>query len=249
MKQVARLDLRHQFRGSVPVEEVGPVPDDVRSIVDTFLSRTEWDGKEEVQAVAWEDTDLSPSTQLWIPPESLGPPHLDGIYEQLLEGKHGVFLGSRPSTLPMAVNRALGESSVRVAAALQALGYVGRCSFDFLVVGDPAGEFELHFTECNGRWGGTSTPMSLLDRLFEGTRPPYRAQDLVRPGLVGAAFQDVLAAVGDELYDPLTRTGHFVFYNVGPLAGAGKLDVISLGRTQQEAEELMELRLPGLLGV
>jgi hypothetical protein len=223
--------------------------EEVLAVVETFLARTEWDGEEEVQAVAWEDTDLSPSTQLWIPPEELGPPRLDGIYEQLLEGEHGMFLGSRPSTLPERVNRALGESSQQVAAALQALGYVGRCSFDFLVVGDPEGDFELHFTECNGRWGGTSTPMALLDRLFDGPRPPYRAQDFVRPGLVGASFRDVLASVGDELFDPSTGEGRFVFYNVGPLAAAGKLDVITLGRSQAEAEDLMEVRLPHLLGV
>jgi hypothetical protein len=221
----------------------------VQSLVDSFLARTEWDGTEKVQAVAWEETDLSPSTQLWIPPEELGQPQLDGIYEQLLEGEHGVFLGSRPSTLPEPVDRALSESSLRVASALQALGYVGRCSFDFLVVGDPDGDFDIHFTECNGRWGGTSTPMSLLDRLLDGTRPAYRAQDFVRPGLAGASFREVLGAVGAELYNPATRCGRFIFYNVGPLAGAGKLDVIALGRTQSEAEEMIEERLPQLLGV
>ena len=224
-------------------------PADVQSIVDSFLSRTEWQGDEEVQAVAWEETDLSPSTQLWIPPDGMGPPRLDGTYEQILEGEHGVFLGSRPSTLPEPINQALGEASLRVAAALQALGYVGRCSFDFLVVGDPDSDFELHFTECNGRWGGTSTPMSLLDRLIDGPRPPYRAQDFVRAGLVGASFGDVLAAVGDELYDPTSRRGRLVLYNVGPLAETGKIDVIALGRTQEEAEEMMEVRLPALLGV
>ena len=160
-----------------------------------------------------------------------------------------MFLGSRPSTLPGRVNRALGESSLRVSSALQSLGYAGRCSFDYLVVGDPDGDFELHFTECNGRWGGTSTPMSLLDRLCDGQRPPYRAQDFVRPGLVGASFAEVLGSVGNETYDPQTGEGHYVFYNVGPLANTGKLDVIALGEPQEHAEDLMEVHLPHLLGV
>jgi hypothetical protein len=223
--------------------------EEVLRTVSTFLTRTEWDGEEEVQAVAWEETDLSPSTQLWIPPQGLGTPRLDGIYEQILEGKHRVFLGSRPTTLPEPVNRELGEASLRVATALQALGYVGRCSFDFLVVGEPGGEVELHFTECNGRWGGTSTPMALLDRLLDGPRPPYRAQDFVRPGLVGVSFQEILARVDRELFNPSTGTGRFVFYNVGPLAETGKLDVIALGSSQSEAEDLIEVRLPRLLGV
>jgi len=224
-------------------------PDHVRERVNDFLARTEWHGDEDVQAVAWEETDLSPSTQLWIPPEDLGPPRLDGVYEQLLEGEHGVFIGSRPSTLPPPVNQAMAHASLRIAAGLQALGYVGRCSFDLLVVGDPDGDFELRFTECNGRWGGTSTPMALVERLLEGPRPPYRAQDFVRSALVGRPFSDILAAVEPELYDPVTGSGHFVFYNVGPLAANGKLDVIALGETQEQAEEMMETTLPRLLGV
>jgi hypothetical protein len=221
----------------------------VEEAVGAFLDRTEWQGDEEVLAVAWEETDFSPSAQLWIPPPANGPPCLDGLYEQILEGERGVFLGSRPSTLPTGVNDALAAASLRVAAGLQALGYVGRCSFDLLVVGDPRGDFELRFTECNGRWGGTSTPMSLLDRLVDGPRPPYRAQDFVHPGLVGTTFLELRAAVGDQIFDPRTFQGRFVFYNVGPLQEFGKLDVIALGRTQEEAEEAMLEDLPRLLGL
>jgi hypothetical protein len=220
-----------------------------RRLVDSFLERTEWPGNERVQAVAWEPTDLSPSTQLWIPPDGHGEPRVDGIYEQILEGEERVFIGSRPSGLPSTVNQRLSEASLRVAIALQALGYAGRCSFDFLVVGDPDADFGIHFTECNGRWGGTSTPMALLDRLVEGPRPPYRAQDFVRSGLIGARFEELLAATEPELYDPVTGQGRLVFYNVGPLAGAGKIDVIALGRTREEADEMIIERLPSLLGV
>jgi hypothetical protein len=221
----------------------------VEEAVGAFLDRTEWQGDEEVLAVAWEETDFSPSAQLWIPPPANGPPLLDGLYEQILEGERGMFLGSRPSTLPARVNDALAAASLQVAAGLQVLGYVGRCSFDLLVVGDPQGDFELRFTECNGRWGGTSTPMSLLDRLVDGPRPPYRAQDFLHRGLVGMTFSELLAAVGDEIFDPRASQGRFVFYNVGPLREFGKLDVIALGRTQEEAEEAMLERLPRLLGL
>ena len=225
--------------------------------VRAFLDRTEWDGREEVLAVAWEDTDLSPSTQLWIPPTGLGLPRLDGIYEQLLRGERRVFVGSRPSTLPDKVNDRLGAASLKVAAGLQALGYVGRCSFDFLVVGNVSDDFAIRFVECNGRWGGTSTPMALLDRLLErqdnrpagNPRPPYRAQDFVNPGLVGAPIGDILAAVGEDLFDPKTGKGRFVFYNVGPLDVFGKLDVIALGRSQDAAEAAVEEDLPRLLGL
>jgi len=224
--------------------------DDVAANVSRFLDRTEWQGDEDVQVVAWEQVDDSPSTQLWIPPAELGAPRLDGVFEQLLEGEHKVFVGSRPSTLPPAVNTAAGEGSIAIALALQSLGYVGRCSFDFVLVGDPDGEFQLHFTECNGRWGGTSIPMTFLDRLLAGRqRPPYRAQDFVHPGLVGASFSDLVEQVGSEAYDAQIGTGRFIFYNTGPLEGFGKLDVIAMGETQRQAEAALEEDLPRILGL
>lgn len=227
----------------------GMTPPEIETMIDEFLERTEWQGDEEVLAVAWEQADHSPSTQLWIPPLSDGGPRLDGVYEQILVGERKVFMGSRPSTLADEVNRRLAEDSIVVADAMQALGYVGRCSFDFLVVGDPNGDFELRFTECNGRWGGTSTPMALLDRLFPNGRPAYRARDFVHPDLVAVPFTELLEAVGDEAWDANTGQGRFLFYNAGPLKGHGKLDVIALGATQVEADSALEEDLPRLWGL
>lgn len=224
-------------------------PERVRPRVEEFLRQTEWDQIEPVLVVAWEATPISPSSQIWIPAQGAGMPRLDGLYEQLLEGEERVFLGSRPSGLPAPVNHALARGSLLVCAALQSLGYVGRCSFDFLVLGDPEGEFQIRFTECNGRWGGTSTPMHLVDRLVKGPRPPYRAQDFQHADLVGVPFEEILARVGDELYRPSTGRGRFAFYNTGPLAKSGKLDVISFGPTQEAAEAGLLEDLPRLLGV
>jgi hypothetical protein len=233
--------------------------DSVEERVRAFLRETEWDGREEVLAVAWEDTELSPSTQTWIPPRGHGAVCIDGVYEQILEGEARVFIGSRPASLPHELMRRLHAASLVVATALQRLGYVGRCSFDFVVVGDVDDEPSVHFTECNGRWGGTSIPMSLLDRLL-GTRtrtgkgkatapsgrPPYRAQDFVHRALVGASFEDIVNAVGDELFTA-SSGGRFIFYNPGPLPRSGKIDVIAVGTTQEEAEEALALDLPRLL--
>jgi len=174
---------------------------------------------------------------------------LDGIYEQILKGEEKVFVGSRPSTLPDAVNQDLATGALMVATALQELGYVGRCSFDHLVTGDPTGNFQTVFTECNGRWGGTSTPMSLLDRLLHGPRPAYRAQDVVFPELIGASFQDLLELVGDLSFDAESGRGRFIFYNLGPMHGHGKLDVISIGIDQADAEHGVLEVLPKRLGL
>jgi hypothetical protein len=222
---------------------------DAAHMVQEFLRRTEWPDGEEVLAVAWLDTDLSPSTQLWIPPLGLGEPHLDGIYEQILKGEEKVFVGSRPSTLPDAVNQELGAAGLMVAAAIQELGYVGRCSFDHLVSGDPNGEFQVVFTECNGRWGGTSTPMSLLDRLLQGPRPAYRAQDVVFPALIGASLPDLLELAGDLTFQTESGQGRFIFYNLGPLHDHGKFDVISIGVDQADAERGVLEILPKRLGL
>lgn len=224
-------------------------PSATAAAVRAFLERTAWQAPQPVLAVAWEDAFASPSTQWWIPTPAGGPPRLDGIYEQILAGEKRLFVGSRPSTLPTRVNRELAAAAGQVAGALQALGYVGRCSFDHLVLGDPRARFTLRFTECNGRWGGTSTPMHLVDRVVPKPRPPYRAQDFVHERLLETRFGDLLQRVGRDAFDARTGAGRYIFYNVGPLAGCGKLDVIALGETQAEAEQAMLADLPRTLGL
>jgi hypothetical protein len=216
--------------------------------VQAFLTTTEWPQGEPVLAVAWEDTDCSPSTQMWIPPPSAGEPRLDGIYEQLLEGEEKVFLGSQPSTLPEPVEAELARVSMQACLVLQHLGYRGRCSFDFLVVGDLDGDFVVKVTESNGRWGGTSTPMHVMDRIF-GRRPRYLAQDFVHEALVGTPFMEILRRVGDAAYDVRTGKGRFVFYNTGCLDSSGKFDVIALGDDPKDAQRAAREVLPGLLGL
>ena len=91
--------------------------------------------------------------------------------------------------------------------------------------------------------------MALLDRLFPASRPPYRARDLVHPNLIGATFDDLLAAVGDAAWDHRTGDGRYLFYNTGPLAGYGKLDVIALGADQSAADAALEEELPRIWGL
>jgi len=92
--------------------------------------------------------------------------------------------------------------------------------------------------------------MTFVDRLMAGRpRPPYRAQDFIHSGLVGANFGDLVEQVGSEAYDVQSGTGRFIFYNTGPLETHGKLDVIAMGETQEEAEEALEEALPRTLGL
>jgi len=207
--------------------------------VNAVLTQKEWQPGERVLAVAWETATASPSTQLWIPPLGHGEPVLNGVYEQLLEGDEKVFLGSIPSRLGADVDRELARISLCIATVFQHLGYVGRCSFDFIVV-----DGTLKITECNGRWGGTSTPMHLMDRLFPSGRPFYRAQDYVDKALVGRSFADLAGALDDMLYDARTGEGRLVLYNVGCLPRFGKFDVIIMGDDLDACTEVVEQEIP-----
>ena len=215
----------------------------VLDIVRGFLERTGWDGSEEVLAVAWEESTSSPSTQWWLPPPGGGGPRLDGVYEQILAGEEGVFVGSRPSGLPSDVEQAIVSHSGRVAAALQGMGYVGRCSFDHLVLPQD----RVVFTECNGRWGGTSTPMNLVDRLYPEGRPAYQAQGFVHRDLAGLSFEELLARLGASLCDRGIGAGRFLLYNVGSLERFGKFDVVAIGSSREHVDQLMTEELPGRL--
>lgn len=232
----------------------GRPPEAIERVVQEFLTRTEWTPGETVLAVAWETAAVSPSTQFWIDGDA-GEPVCEGVYEQLLDGDRKVFVGSRTSTLPADAERRLRQAAYWIALGLQELGYVGRCSFDHLVTGDPASDYQLRFTECNGRWGGTSLPMALVERVAPHYRPapgrfkPYRAQDVTYPGLAGARFRDVLEPLADETYDSATAKGRFILYNVGPLGQFGKFDVIALGATPERADAAIMEDLPRLLKV
>lgn len=219
-------------------------------IVQDFLARTQWQGDEDVLVVEWIDATSSPSSQLWVPAarDAHDAVRVDGLYEQLLVGEQGIFLGSMPSTLGREVEAQMAQISIALCEAFRRRGYLGRCSFDFVI--DTSSRARL--TECNGRWGGTSSPMYLVDRVTRSTpetRPAYIAQDVMDDRLVGLSFPDVLERVGDQLFDASTGEGRFLFYNVGPLTERGKLDVVSLGADPADAARGVQEILPALLGL
>ena len=212
--------------------------------VNEVLKAKQWDGEEHVLAVAWLDAEASPSTQLWIPPVGAGPPRVEGVYEQLLIGPEKVFEGSVPSRLGPAMDTWLSEASLHISAGFQALGYVGRCSFDFIVSDGSA-----YLVECNGRWGGTSIPMHLMDRLFPRKRPAYRARDVVAPAFAGRDLTALLDALGPSLYHHGRGEGRFIVYNVGCLQSAGKFDAIAIGEDVEDATAALEVELVERLGI
>ena len=219
---------------------------DVRDLVDRFLVDKEWDGREPLLVVQWHrDVIESPSTQCWIPPADAGDPWVDAVYEQFLVGEERVFEGAMLSALPVAIRDEFMRKSWLVCRVLQQLGYVGRCSFDGLVVGPNLEEARVKFVECNGRWGGTSTPMHLMNRVLgDFRRTPYKAQDYVDERLRGLGFVELLEIFGDTLYDRRSGKGRVLLYNVGGVAEHGKFDIVVMGRTYGEIGRFIAREIP-----
>ena len=203
------------------------------------LEPLHWDGSSPLQVSCWEDKVLgSPSVQLWIPPLESGlPVQVDGLFEQVLLAGRGEFLGSMPARLAPGLRRRLVRPSVLLARLLQQLGYVGRCSFDLLLTGDAMASSRIEFIECNGRWGGTSGPMHLVDRLFgRDGRPVYATHHYVAPELAGMRFAEIARAFEPELYDAASGTGWLILLTASGLP-IGHLDFLALGKSSDEAKE------------
>jgi hypothetical protein len=144
----------------------------VRDRVFAMLRATGWYDVYPLLVGLWETPALgSPSVQLWIPAAACGPPVIEGIFEQILEGREGVFVGSIPAQLPRGWTERIAREAMRLATVLQRLGYFGRCSMDALLIGTALESARLHWIECNGRWGGVSIPMTLVNRLCGGATP------------------------------------------------------------------------------
>jgi len=127
----------------------------------TRLRRLGWNGGFPLLVGSWESPVISsPSLQLWIPQRALGGPVVEGIFDQITEAGH--FVGAVPADFPESQCQRLAEEAVHLALLLQELGYFGRCSFDAVLLANGA----IHWIECNGRWGGVSIPMTLLNRLI-----------------------------------------------------------------------------------
>ncbi|HUE95453.1 MAG TPA: hypothetical protein VMN39_02285 [Longimicrobiaceae bacterium] len=227
----------------------GKSPETFHALVDRFLEEKEWNGCDPVLVVEWHrDVIESPSTQCWIPPEGAGEPEVEEVYQQFLLGEEQVFEGAMLSGLPRRIRHDLMTASWSICRVFQTLGYVGRCSFDALVVGKTLENARVKLVECNGRWGGTSTPMHLVKRVFgDFRRVPYKAQDYVDPRLRGLDFVGLMELFEGQLYDRRTGKGRVLLYNVGGITEHGKFDLAVTGRTYAEIERYLSTRIPGLV--
>jgi hypothetical protein len=188
---------------------------------------------------SWEtEIACSPSAQLWIPPKEEGEPIVEGIFAQTVEGPTGMFVGSAPAMLPSDIIQEITTRCWLLGRLFQRLGYIGRCSFDLILVGTSPTSGRLKFIECNGRWGGTSAPMTLMNRLFGSwVGQPYVTRVCEVAELGRMSFEQLLDRIGEERFDRTTGTGHIVLSIPGRAAARRAIDVIGIDDDVLEARK------------
>jgi len=229
----------------VKIVDTGALPSGPKLIaeLDVILATLGWEKSGDLLLSEWTPSLASVSTQMWLPPLQAGGPVCEGIYRQRLHPRNGMqYWGASPAYLPDPTAAELRRLSCLLCSAFQRAGYVGRCSFDFLLTGERLKSATPIFVECNGRWGGVSAVMSLVDRVSRpGARPAHSFGPVSGDSLRGAELRDILAVLAGELYDSRRKSGRGVMaYHVGGL-NAGRMDICTMAEDQESAQSLWEL--------
>lgn len=207
-----------------------------------LLDSIGWSGHFPLLVEVWECPIVAdPSVQIWIPEPANGPPVVEGIFEQVVQGVEGEFIGAIPAQIPDALKRQMAEEATRIATLFQKLGYFGRCSFDAVIAGEDFDHGALHWIECNGRWGGVSIPMTLANRLAG----PDDALEMVvvqrvRFPVRERAFADLLEEFADLLFVPGKSGEGIVFLTPDVVELGSGIHFMAVALTLDRANTLAE---------
>ena len=188
--------------------------------LDQRLRTMGWDGSFPLQVVAWElAISSSPSVQAWIPLQDRGEPVVEAIYEQHCSGLAREFDGARPFRASNDWQAIIAQQAFEIGRILQHLGYFGRCSFDAIIAGTDEKDAQLHWVECNGRWGGVSLPLTLNRRLDRGKSMsmPFVVIEEAHQRLPGRQFQSVIETLEPYLYRSGLRDDGAILLSPGRL--------------------------------
>ncbi|MEX3007241.1 hypothetical protein [Hoeflea sp. TYP-13] len=181
----------------------------------------------------------SPSVQLWIPDKEDGDPVIEGIYDQTTAGPGGKFVGATSARLDPEHDKQVCAEALTLGLLFQNLGYFGRCSFDAVLAGVDRESAQLHWIECNGRWGGVSLPMTFLNRIFSvETMPDYviwQHSDLDFPAM---PFTEALTRLDSGLYKAGSDPEGIIFTSPTGIETGTGLQMIALGWNEKEAMNL-----------
>ena len=200
----------------------------------------------------WENNVLeSASVQTWIPPLATADPVLEGIFSQMTVGNAGHFVGCVPLQLPDHVESQVNSATSVISLLFQQLGFVGRCSFDFLLIGDDLENAKPEFIECNARWGGTSIPMTLVNDLFgDYCNQPFAAIATDNAFPRDTTFRQVCEALEDVIFRKKidgSCTGWLIPFNPGRLQQHYGLNWIVFGETMEQVQHRIRHQLPNFL--
>jgi len=192
----------------------------------------------------------SPSVQCRINP--IGLTEILSTHDQVLGGESGqVFLGaSFPAKSEY--NKDIALMGKLISEELQREGVLGRFAIDFISVKQPVG-WKHYAIEINLRKGGTTHPFLMLQFLTggefkwdedvfimpNGQQRSYFASDNVvdekYKGLTPHDLIDIAMCNGIQ-YDGAKQTG-VMFHMIGALSQYGKLGLVCIGKTIDEAKE------------
>jgi hypothetical protein len=193
----------------------------------------------------------SPSAQFRIDP--VGDIAAVSTHDQVLGGASGqIFLGCRfPADPDYRLD--IQARGAKVAQALADKGVLGRVGVDFISVKERDG-WRHHAIEVNLRKGGTTHPFLMLQYLTDGRYDPqtgefqtpsglpccYYATDNLESeryrGLTPYDLMDI--SVTNGLHFHAAASEGVAFHLIGALSEFGKLGVVCIGRTPEQADKL-----------
>jgi hypothetical protein len=180
-----------------------------------------------------------------------GSCHVVSTHDQLLGGESGqVFLGAYfPAQPQYAIE--IGRMGHAISRAMKEKGVLGRFAVDFISVKE--GDAWRHYAiEINLRKGGTTHPLLMLQYLTDGhydfekglyhtatgqMRYYFCSDNLKSDSYKGLTPHDLIdiAMTHDLHYDGTHQQG-VMFHLIGALSQYGKLGVVCIGRSIEEAK-------------
>ena len=211
----------------------------------TLLRSFGWRDRYPLMVEVW-DTNVtsSPSVQMWIPDLAQGPPIVEGVFDQLLHlsaANGEVFAGATKAQLPTLWEVQLIQGAMALGYVLQQLGYFGQLSFDTVLCGENSKQAQLHWIECNGRWGGVSIPMTLMNRLSH--RRPGKEFVVIQHDIDVAdtmPFNEVLRALDGLLLQPDTNEVGIVLPTPYAAASGTVAQVVACAGSLEAAKAILK---------
>ena len=222
----------------------------LRSHLLSILETIGWRGRFPLLVEVWDAPILAgPSVQSWIPERPYGPPILEGIYEQVATGPEGSFVGSVPAELPNRWEEQVTQEALKLATLFQFLGYFGRCSFDAVIAGNDYENAELHWIECNGRWGGVSMPMTLANRLVKDMEHrAFVVVQLSRMEFECRTIDEAQKMVESELFKVPGSDEGVVFLSPFGIERGSGVNLMAIAETVERAKGLAQRATQQLTG-